>query len=318
MIRLSATLAAMMSISSVGCTGAETPIQNQSLEFTQKDFVVSGIKLPATITQAVELGLDTDGDGVPNNAIGHMLSLVRDQASIDLQGPITNQLNRGDVILLVSTESSDYEESDDVITRVIQGREPMPLACKDEGDLACRGHLQGGAYFSASTDSLDDFVGGTIVDHQLVTDAGDVFLQMKVEGVEALLPIRLKSAVIQGKIKEETLINAKLHGAIALEDIQKEVLPPLADLMGRIVSEECQLSPEEGCCPATSQGKRLLTFFDANHDCQLPFEEVRDNPLLQIALRPDVATTPGDDTPDAMSIGLGISAVQAFIHSPAE
>src|SRR3954467_15809591 len=71
-------------------------------------YVVSGVTLPKTSAEAVQLGLDLGSmmsskqDGSPDNRLGRLLgTLAAAPVKLDIQTPVSTAVAHGDIILLI-------------------------------------------------------------------------------------------------------------------------------------------------------------------------------------------------------------------------
>ena len=81
--------------------------------------------------------------------------------------------------------------------------------------------------------------------------------------------------------------------------------------MATIIAADCTGgSPPECGCADGSTGETMIGIFDDNGDCAVLLQEFRDNSLVVTLFRPDVDTD-DDDVNDALSVGVGVSAVAA-------
>ncbi len=87
---------------------------------------VNRLLLPTNAAQAIEYGLDLDGNGVVNNQFGVGASALAN-AGFDLQGVMDRVIADGSIILLVDLQTDDLANST-VLSglRIFFGAQPMP------------------------------------------------------------------------------------------------------------------------------------------------------------------------------------------------
>jgi hypothetical protein len=99
------------------------------------------------------------------------------------------------------------------------------------------------------------------------------------------------------------MTNGRLYGAIDWNDIDQKIIPAMAI--------EVDATYKSSSTPASVRDL-IRNMFDLNHDGSITPDELRKNGLLSLMLAADVDTD-GDKTPDAMSAGMGFTAVKCTI-----
>ena len=106
--------------------------------------------------------------------------------------------------------------------------------------------------------------------------------------------------------------NGKLGGGMTVDDFRGNLLPAIASGFNQIITTN------------QDAANALLPIFDADHDGVIVTQELENNPLLMIAVSPDLDLldasgkfSPGQDgVKDSYSVGLGFTCVSAsFIAS---
>jgi hypothetical protein len=106
--------------------------------------------------------------------------------------------------------------------------------------------------------------------------------------------------------------NGKLGGGVTVEEFSDKLLPAMADGFNQIVKS------------GTAVAKTLLQAFDADNNGTISLEELENNPLLMIAISPDLDLldasgkfSPGQDgVKDSYSAGFGFTCVPAAFIAP--
>jgi hypothetical protein len=101
--------------------------------------------------------------------------------------------------------------------------------------------------------------------------------------------------------------NGKLGGGVTVQDFSEKLLPAIAVGLNQVIKID------------TTAATVLLQAFDSNNDGEITSAELESNPLLMIAISPDLDLldasgefNPGQDgVKDSYSIGLGFSCVPA-------
>jgi len=276
-------------------------------------YVVDSVSIPLDADEAEELGFDIDGDGTVDNQLGNILSALIQAGGgdLDLQGSITESVDAGEILLLADIQATALTSAAACGFSLYLGENPQPTPCTNPDDpLTCRQHLDGTGTFDVDPSSPDDVtVRGNIVGGRFTGGPGDLALQIAFGETAINLTLIEARAEING-ITETGFDQSKVGGAVPDEVIQNEVLPAVATAVNDIMTEDCpapRTPPTCGCMDG-STGETLMGIFDENGDCDVPEQEVRENSLIVTLLRPDVDTD-GDDPPDALSVGVGATAV---------
>jgi hypothetical protein len=149
-----------------------------------------------------------------------------------------------------------------------------------------------------------------------------------VEGVS--VPLDLYGVQLQGTLSDSGVMEGELHAVIRKQDIDEQLIPAMAQALTAKVNKD----------PTGAMAQAIIPFFEDSDytsskakcdadparccarnptTCEISAAELRENTLLMEHLQPDVQMfqngswkpTPGGSAKDSLSIGFGISAVQA-------
>jgi hypothetical protein len=276
-------------------------------------YVLDGMQVPINADEAESVGFDLDGDGTVDNQMGNVFSALTQAAggSIQFEQETELAIDRGDILLLASLQ----ECLPGLCLFTYQGSDPAPAPCADPGNPAtCGQHLDGSGTFTAEP-PLDRFVPGSQVGDVFQGGPGQLVLAFSLGGGGAPIELELVEARANLTGVSRTGVTAgKVGGGIPLATIQNEVIPAIHTTVSAIIAADCTGSGPSCGCAEGSDGETMLGIFDDNIDCQVMLQELRDNPLVNTLLRPDVDID-GDDTPDVLSVGVGITAVGATFRN---
>jgi hypothetical protein len=292
---------------------------------TNNTFVISALDLPENGSEATMLGLDIDGkamDGV-DNQLGSVLGAIGGLApDLALQESLDGQVDQGQIVVLANIKAKDLANSTGVGLYVLIGNEPtMPAACTDATDMVCRKHLAGTGTFTISADSPPDAsLAGRIVGGKFTGGPGRVTLQIALAGGEPIdLPLQKARAEISG-ITTNGFMSGKIGGAIAQTDIDAGVIPAIGETVrtsltdsGCMATGNPTATPPCGCMMG-STGAQLIGLFDTMpKNCEVSDMEV--DALVSQFLTPDIDLD-GNGTNDAISLGIGVTAVKGTFPAP--
>jgi hypothetical protein len=277
-------------------------------------FVTDDVTVPANNSQAREIGLDLNDDGVIDNQLGMVLGTLAGQG-FDVQGAIDEAVVQGDIILLLQLQTPDFSSTSGAGLQVRLGENPQPAACSDPADITtCGQHLDGNGSFSVSASSpANARVNGRIAGGVFTGGPGDLSLQIALGGAQAIQLDLIGARAKATGLSENGLGEVILAGALTQSDLDNKVIPAIHAQLGPLIDRDCTgTAPPEPCgCEANSTGKTILGLFDTSpKDCTVSVEEIKTNSLIQSLLAPDVTI----NGTDALSIGIKVSAVKATIR----
>lgn len=324
--RVSVCLVGALSLGLVACGGGGDDDGGDTIDpnGTDHTFVAASLNLPENAAEAMMLGLDIDNkpnDGV-DNQLGMVLGSIGALApDLDLQTAVDEQIDQGDIILLANVKATDLANASGAGFFVFLGDNPNPAACMDANDMVCRRHLAGGASFSISASSpMDAAIAGRIVNGKFTGGPGNVNLQIALAGGLPIdLPLQRAKAEVNS-ISATGWMTGKIGGAISQEDIDTNVIPAIADTVRTSFDETCDTNTQGGTmanmcnCMSGETGETLRGLFDKTpYDCNITNEEVQ--AVVSGFLTPDIDLD-GDGTNDALSLGIGVSAVAGTFTPP--
>ncbi|MCA9678520.1 MAG: hypothetical protein H6708_17245 [Kofleriaceae bacterium] len=282
-------------------------------------YVVDSVTIPLDSTSATALGMDLDGDGTVDNQLGNILSALIQAGgqSLDLQGSIDTSVLQGDILLLADLQTTDLSAASAVGFSLYLGTNPNPAPCTDPNDITtCGQHLNGDATFDVDpSQPTGARVVGTIAGGTFNGGPGDLGLQI---ALSAGSPINLRLVNARARVTGITgtdLGNSIVAGAVPDENIQNDVIPAVHTTVSNVIADDCTGSGTDCGCTADSTGLTVLGIFDDDGDCTVTLDEIRMNSLIVTLLRPDVDTD-GDGTNDALSVGVGATAIGATYTQP--
>lgn len=287
-------------------------------------YVISELTVPANANEADAIALDIDGDGDTENALGGLLGTISSFVG-DIPAVVQEQVDTGGIILLANLKATDLTAADGVGLYVYLGANPNPPACASEKDTECGLHLQGDATFEISPDSpTDAVIVGSNAGGAFTGGPGEVTIELSLSALAEPLTITLVSAQSTVDVSADALTGGKLGGAITIDSINNDLLPAVAVVIeGILADEKCDIGAAPDCCPEGSTGRTILMLLDegfaeGTNDCVISGEELAENALVSSTIgTPDVDLDPAIEGNDAISLGVGFSAVPGTFTPPA-
>jgi hypothetical protein len=282
-----------------------------------------GISVPASTTEARNMGCDINGDGSPDNQLGKVLSSIKTIApSFDVQATVDSSFTHGTLIALFDVEWTPA--IDNPTTTGIKGY----LGAHDMSDgMTAPQFYMGGGKFTVSMPAGDGF-GGTIHSGAGTFGTGPLTVQIPLVDGQPPLPINLTHASVVGTFSQTSITTGKLCGAIPADAIKTQILPAVGDLLSAVVQK------------GGSTANEITTLFDMQGHCAtdancqssapagnchcITADELEASDAIKSALAPDLDLDPTKTNPflgnspqdmmdptypnDALSVGLGFQA----------
>ena len=112
---------------------------------------------------------------------------------------------------------------------------------------------------------------------------------------------------LEADVSAKGCVNGKLGGAVTVEEFRGKVLPPIADGLNLVIKSD------------QTAATAILQAFDSDSNGEITSQELESNPLLMIAISPDMdmLDASGEFNPrqdgvnDSYSVGLGFTCVPA-------
>jgi hypothetical protein len=322
-----------LSLGTFACGGTSSGDDTMTVDpnGTNHTYVVDSVKLPVKAGEGTKYGLDLDGDGKVDNALGQILAALSSAAgagSLNLQGSIDDQVNSGGIILLANLKATALDMATGVAMQVFLGANPMPTPCTDPlMPATCGKHLAGTGMFDiAASSPTDATIVGKIIGGQFTGGPGTVTLQITLSSAGAPIQLNLIGAKAKLTGITDTAIATDaspgvIAGAITQGDLDTKVIPAVASTVQGQIVRDCYmadgttpLGPPPGCgCPSGKTGATVISLFDKTPaDCKVTVDEIKNNDLIKTLLAPDVTI----NGVMALSVGVGVTAVKGTYTVP--
>lgn len=260
-----------------------------------RDFVASRIFLPSSAT-VHKLGVDYNGDGNVDNALGSILGALSGiSGSLDLQQTLDSAVASGIALMLLRLQATDYVDTPAALGWSWVGK---TQPCSSQ---SC---FDGSHTFPAVSDTKSPFT-GRITAGKLHLGPSRLRFRFPI-GAGNVLDLTLKQAFIDGRLAQpgvDKIEDGVLAGAIDQSDMKTQIVPALAQLLNELLAD-----------PATAKQTHdtIIVLFDADKDGKISMLEVAQNSIIKTFLSGDVDVD-GDGV-NEISLGLGFKAVSARIQ----
>ncbi|MDP1547254.1 MAG: hypothetical protein Q8L87_14670, partial [Anaerolineales bacterium] len=271
----------------------------------QYQFVTNKLLLPTTYTLTQDFGLNIDDDDRQNtdNKFGDLLTLLTSVApQLEIQSTLDDAVDNGQLVTLHMMKADDFLNDPSVLWSVYLGQRTQDAPKFDGSDQ-----------FALDTATpLNSPIVGSLTNGRFTGGPGAARIRIHLLGQQ--VEVDLIGVRLEADVSVNGCVDGKLGGGITVEEFRNRLLPAIADGLNQVIAA--------GHSAATP----ILQAFDSNKDGIITIEELEKNPVLMIAVSPDLDLldasnkfNPGQDgVKDSYSIGFGFTCVPAGFSLPAE
>ena len=271
----------------------------------QYHFISNKLLIPTTQeqTQAVALNVDGDAQQHPDNLFGTLLTLLTSSAQgIELQSAVDQAVNAGQIVSLHVVKADDPLNDSSVSWSIFQGQKTQSAPLFDGSDK----------FTVDSASPANSPIVGSLTNGHFSGGSGTAQVQMFVLG--QLVEVDLIGVRLEADLSAKGCTNGKLGGGVTVEEFRGKLLPAITDGLNQIIKAD------------KTAANTLLQTFDSDHNGAISIQELESNPLLMLAVSPDLDLldasgkfSPGQDgVKDSYSVGLGFTCVPATFTAPGD
>lgn len=299
--------AVILALMAIGCGD-----NDQRVEGDHYQYVVDELRVPSNNLTARESALDLDGDGIVENQLGQIFSLLH-QFELGVGDTAREAVLRGGLVMLAELVTMDFEDSKLSGFTTYLGGDPVPAPCLDPARLeTCGQHLLGQGTFSVEDGSASDRAVGKIVDGVFENAVGALPVELV---IDPTMPIRLDLHAARVRLTQmsEGHISAIIGGGITKADVEGVVIPQAVAQMVRIVDAECaQPDGAAPCgCVRGSRAQLIQDSFDSDDNCTISIAELSSNSIVRGLIASDIRV----DGENLLSFGIGVELTSATFES---
>jgi len=248
-----------------------------------------------------EYAYDYEGKGTKKNALGKIngvLIALPGMQGFDFQSNIDGMLDQGDFLLMFDVQAKSITDDPAMKLQALQG---MDLDSPPNANDNFSGSEELGVLPGSPQDLILD---GKITASKIAVGPGSLVIPIPAGTTPTSVSVKqTRIEATLGSTPVSAMTSGVINGVIPWTEVDQKLIPQIAD--GVDATYKASTTPQ-----ATKD--MLKVSFDANQDGTITAQEIRDNLLLKLVLAPDVDTN-NDGTADAMSIGLGFTAVACTI-----
>lgn len=271
----------------------------------QYHFVTNKLMIPTTQAQTQAFALNVDGDSQQHldNKFGELLTLLASAVpGLELQTILDQAVNTGQMVSLYVVKADDPLNDPSVSWSIFMGQKAQSAPHFDGSDKFLLDPV-------APTNSL---IVGSLTNGRFTGGPGSARVRIFLLG--QLVDVDLIGVRLESDLSAKGCANGKLGGGVTVEEFRGKFLPAIADGFNGIIKANKTVAPT------------LLQAFDSDHNGTITLQELENNPVLMLAISPDLDLldssgkfNPGQDgVKDSYSIGLGFTCVPATFTAPGD
>ena len=269
----------------------------------QYHFVTNKLLLPTTKAQTQEFALNLDGNQQQHvqNLFGELLTLLTSAApGLELQSNLDQAVNTGQLVTLHIVKADDPLNDPSVSWSILLGQKTNSAPKFDGSD-----NFTIDPSASANTPIVGSLTNGHFSGGPGTAKVQIILLGQPVE--VDLIGVRLEA-----DLSAKGCANGKLGGGVTVDDFRSELLPAITEGLNQIIKVDKALATP------------ILQALDLDHNGTITVQELENNPVLMLAISPDLDLldssgkfNPGQDgIKDSYSLGLGFTCVPATFTVP--
>jgi hypothetical protein len=271
----------------------------------QYHFVTNKLLIPTSQEQTQAFALNVDGDPQqhPDNKFGDLLTLLTSTAQgLELQSTLDQAVDTGQVVSLHVVKADDPLNDPSVSWSIFLGQKTQSAPSFDGSDKFMLDP-------AAPTNSP---IVGSLTNGHFTGGPGTARVQMFLLG--QLAEVDLIGVRLEADVSAKGCANGKLGGGVTVDEFRGKLLPAIADGLNQIIKSDQAVA------------NTLMQVFDSDRNGIITIQELENNPMLMIAVSPDMDLLDAsgkfnpsqDGVKDSYSVGLGFTCVPATFTAPGD
>ncbi len=271
----------------------------------QYHLVINKLLIPTTQAQTQEFALNVDGDSQQStdNKFGGLLTLlVSASPGLELQSTLDQAVNTGQLVSLHVVKADNPLNDPSVSWSIFLGQKTQSAPKFDGSDK----------FMLDPAAPINPPIVGSLTNSHFTGGPGSARVQMFLLG--QLIEVDLIGVHLETDLSAKGCANGKLGGGVTVDEFRGKLLPAIADGLNQIIKAN------------QAEANTLLQVFDSDHNGIITFQELENNPMLMIAVSPDLDLLDAagkfnpsqDGVKDSYSVGLGFTCVPATFTAPGD
>ena len=271
----------------------------------QYHFVTNKLLIPTTQAQSQEFALNIDGNLQQHleNKVGDLLALLTSSVpNLQLQSTLDQAINTGQLVTLHVVKADDPLNDPIVSWSIFMGQKTQSAPKFDGSDK----------FTLNPTTPANSPIVGSLKNGHFSGGPGTARIQMLLLGQP--VEVDLIGVRLEADLNAKGCSNGKLGGGVTVDEFRSNLLPALAAGLNQVIKTDKAVATP------------LLQAFDSDHDGTITLQELENNPILMLAISPDLDLldssgkfNPGQDgVKDSYSVGFGFTCVPAAFTAPGD
>lgn len=266
-------------------------------------FVTNKLLLPTTQAETEAYALNVDGDAQQrlDNKFGELFTLLTSAAQgLELQASLDQAVNSGQLVSLHAVKANDLLNDPSVLWSIFAGQQSQSAPRFDGSDNLT---------VDTAAPAYSPLI-GMLTNGHFTGGPGSGRVQIFLLGQS--VEVKLIGVRLEADLSAQGCANGKLGGGVALEEFREKLLPAIVSGLNQIITANQDAS------------NALLPVFDSDKNGTITIQEFEKNPVLMMAVSPDLDLldasgefSPGQDgVNDSYSVGLGFTCVPVIFNMP--
>ncbi len=266
-------------------------------------FVTNKLMIPTTQeqTQAFAFNVDGDSQNSLDNKFGDLFTLLASTSQgIQLQTTLDQAVNDGQVVSLHVVKANDPLNDTSVSWSIFLGQRTQSAPKFDGSDN----------FKIDSSAPVTPPIIGSLTDGHFVGGPGNARVQLFLLGQN--VDVNLIGVRLEADLSANGCANGKLGGGLAVEEFRSKILPAITEGLNQVIKADKNVA------------NTILPLFDSDSNGTITVQEFENNPLLMMAVSPDLDLLDAsgkfnpnqDGVKDSYSMGLGFTCVPAAFTAP--
>lgn len=266
-------------------------------------FVTNKLMIPTTQeqTQAFAFNVDGDSQNSLDNKFGDLFTLLASTSQgIQLQTTLDQAVNDGQVVSLHVVKANDPLNDTSVSWSIFLGQRTQSAPKFDGSDN----------FKIDSSAPVTPPIIGSLTDGHFVGGPGNARVQLFLLGQN--VDVNLIGVRLEADLSANGCANGKLGGGLAVEEFRSKILPAITEGLNQVIKADKNVA------------NTILPIFDSDSNGTITVQEFENNPLLMMAVSPDLDLLDAsgkfnpnqDGVKDSYSMGLGFTCVPAVFTAP--
>lgn len=266
-------------------------------------FVTNKLQIPTTQeqTQAFAFNVDGDSQNSLDNKFGDLFTLLTSTSQgIQLQSTLDQAVNKGQIVSLHVVKANNPLNDTSVSWSIFLGQKTQAAPKFDGSDN----------FKIDSTAPVTPPIIGSLTDGHFSGGPGNARIQLFLLGQN--VDVDLIGVRLEADLSAKGCANGKLGGGLAVEEFRSKLLPAIVEGLNLVIKTDKTVA------------NTILPLFDSDSNGTITIQEFESNPLLMMAISPDLDLLDAsgkfnpnqDGVKDSYSLGLGFTCTPATFTAP--